>query len=174
MGFLNRVLHKGSRVPVPSDGSQVEVPRSRVPCYGLGSRLLPMDLESWVPGERCQVKGPESGSYVWVRGPEFRVSGPIFPICLRNFIEIVLRYGCSPVNLLHIFRIPFLKNTSERLLLKVEEWSSKSRCYKIWHSKKYAVNLDQKKKRKILRNYEDTREKSKRRRLEDLDDLVFK
>ena len=93
---------------------------------------------------------------------------------LCNFIEIVLRYGCSPVNLLHIFRIPFLKNTSERLLLKVEEWSSKSRCYKIWHSKKYAVNLDQKKKRKILRNYEDTREKSKRRRLEDLDDLVFK
>ena len=31
-----------------------------------------------------------------------------------------------------------------------------------------------KKKRKILRNYEDTREKSKRRKLEDLDDLVFK
>ena len=28
-----------------------------------------------------------------------------------NFIEITLRYGCSSVNLLHIFRIPFLKNT---------------------------------------------------------------
>ena len=25
------------------------------------------------------------------------------------FIEIILRHGCSPVNLLHIFRIPFLK-----------------------------------------------------------------
>ena len=71
------------------------------------------------------------------------------PMTKCNFIEIVLRYGCSPVNLLHIFRIPFLKNTSERLLLKVEEWSSKSRCYKIWHSKKYAVNLDQKKKEKF-------------------------
>ena len=101
------------------------------------------------------------------------------PMPKCNFIEIVLRYGCSPVNLLHIFRIPLLKSTSERLLLKVEEWSSKSRCYKIWHSKKYAVNLDQKKKRKILRNYEDTREKSKRRRLKEgtfayLDDLLFK
>ena len=33
-----------------------------------------------------------------------------------NFIEISLRHGCSPVNLLHIFRTPFLKNTSGRLL----------------------------------------------------------
>ena len=29
-----------------------------------------------------------------------------------NFIEITLRYGCSLVNLLHIFRTPILKNTS--------------------------------------------------------------
>ena len=35
-----------------------------------------------------------------------------------NFIEITLRHGCSPANLLHIFRIPFPKNTSGRLLLK--------------------------------------------------------
>ena len=34
-----------------------------------------------------------------------------------NFIEITLRHGCPPVNLLHIFRIPFPKNTSGRLLL---------------------------------------------------------
>ena len=34
-----------------------------------------------------------------------------------NFIEITLRYGCSPVNLLHIFRTPFSKNSSGRLLL---------------------------------------------------------
>ena len=33
-----------------------------------------------------------------------------------NFIETALRYGCSPVNLLHIFRTPFPKNTSGRLL----------------------------------------------------------
>ena len=34
-----------------------------------------------------------------------------------NFIEITLRHGCSPVNLLHIFRTPFSKNTFGRLLL---------------------------------------------------------
>ena len=41
---------------------------------------------------------------------------------LCNFIEIILRHGCSPVNLLHIFRTPFLKNTSEWLLLKVNSF----------------------------------------------------
>ena len=35
---------------------------------------------------------------------------------LCNFIEIALRQGCSPANLLHIFRTPFLKNTCRRLL----------------------------------------------------------
>ena len=35
---------------------------------------------------------------------------------LCNFMEITLRHGCSPVNFLHIFRKPFLKNTSEGLL----------------------------------------------------------
>ena len=33
------------------------------------------------------------------------------------FIEIGLRRGCSPVNLLDIIRTPFPKNTSGRLLL---------------------------------------------------------
>ena len=37
---------------------------------------------------------------------------------LCNFIEVALRYGCSPVTLLHIFRRPFLKDTSWWLLLK--------------------------------------------------------
>ena len=36
-----------------------------------------------------------------------------------NFNEIALRHGCSPVNLLHIFRTPFPKNTSGWLLLKL-------------------------------------------------------
>ena len=39
---------------------------------------------------------------------------------LCNFIEITLRHGCSPVNLLHIFRTAFTKKTSGRLLLKKE------------------------------------------------------
>ena len=36
---------------------------------------------------------------------------------LCNFIEIALRHGCSPVNLLHIFKTPFPKNTCRWLLL---------------------------------------------------------
>ena len=44
---------------------------------------------------------------------------------LCNFIEITFRHGCSPVNLLHIFRTPFLKNTSGWLLLTTESfWKS--------------------------------------------------
>ena len=38
---------------------------------------------------------------------------------LCNFIEIALRHGFSPVNLLPIFRTPFLKNTSGQLLLRL-------------------------------------------------------
>ena len=36
---------------------------------------------------------------------------------LCNFIEITLPHECSPVNLLHIFRTNFLKNTPGWLLL---------------------------------------------------------
>ena len=36
---------------------------------------------------------------------------------LCNFIEITLRHGCSPVNLLYIFRIPFSKNISGWLFM---------------------------------------------------------
>ena len=35
-----------------------------------------------------------------------------------NFIEITRRQGCSPVNLMHLFRTPFPKNTLGLLLLK--------------------------------------------------------
>ena len=43
----------------------------------------------------------------------------IMPKCnlLCNFIEITLRHSCSPVNLLHIFKTPFPKNTYEGLFL---------------------------------------------------------
>ena len=37
--------------------------------------------------------------------------------CYFNFIEITLHRGCSAVNLLHNFRIPFPKNTCRWLLL---------------------------------------------------------
>ena len=39
---------------------------------------------------------------------------------LCNFIEIALWHGCSsPINLLHIFRTPFYKNTYGGLLPKI-------------------------------------------------------
>ena len=36
-----------------------------------------------------------------------------------NFNEIALRHGWSPVNVLHIFKTPFLQNTSAWLLLNI-------------------------------------------------------
>ena len=39
---------------------------------------------------------------------------------LCNFIEITLRHGCSPVNLLYIFRTPFRKSTCGGLLLAMQ------------------------------------------------------
>ena len=36
-----------------------------------------------------------------------------------NFIEIALRHGCSPVNLMHIFRTLFYKNSYEEMFLGI-------------------------------------------------------
>ena len=41
---------------------------------------------------------------------------------LCNFIEITIRHGYSPVNLLNIFRTPFHRNTSRWLLLYFIRW----------------------------------------------------
>ena len=52
-----------------------------------------------------------------------------------NFIEIALRHGCSPVNLLHIFRALFLKNTSGRLLLNLNDGRRRLVVsFKYWYS----------------------------------------
>ena len=45
--------------------------------------------------------------------------GVISTKLLWNFTEIALWHGCSLVNLLHIFRTPFSKNTSGGLLLEI-------------------------------------------------------
>ena len=45
-----------------------------------------------------------------------------------NFIEITLRHGCSPVNLLYIFRTPFPRNTSGWLLLNIFKSFRKRSC----------------------------------------------
>ena len=47
------------------------------------------------------------------------------PKCDFNKVafEITFRHGCSPVNLLHIFRTPFYKNTSGGLLRHIAAYS---------------------------------------------------
>ena len=41
-----------------------------------------------------------------------------------DFIEMTLLHGCSPVNLLHIFRTPFTTNTAGWLLLIIINFSA--------------------------------------------------
>ena len=66
-----------------------------------------------VPRKRCS----ENMQQIYRATPMPRCDFNKVPL-LCNFIEIALRYGCSPVNLLRIFGTPFLKNTSGWLLLK--------------------------------------------------------
>ena len=51
---------------------------------------------------------------------------------LCNFTEIALRHGCSPVNLLHIFRTPFPRNSPGRLLLYLGRYSCKTN--RFWYT----------------------------------------
>ena len=49
----------------------------------------------------------------------------VIPIKFQSkFIEITLQYGCSPVNLLHIFRTLFDKNTYGGLLCNIVDFES--------------------------------------------------
>ena len=76
--------------------------------------LLPKNKQkqppSSVPGKRCS----ENMQQIYRRTPIPKCD---FNKLQRNFIEIALLHGCSPVILLHIFRKPFPKNTSGWLLL---------------------------------------------------------
>ena len=47
----------------------------------------------------------------------FYFHSPCYTVILCNFIGIAFRHWCSPVNLLHILRTSFPKNTSVLLLL---------------------------------------------------------
>ena len=48
-----------------------------------------------------------------------RATNTLWAYTVFEFFEIALRHRCFPVNLLHIFRAPFLKNTSGWLLLYI-------------------------------------------------------
>ena len=53
------------------------------------------------------------------RPPGLFLRKGVLKTCSKFTVKnLTLRHGCSPVNLLHIFRTPFHKNTSGRLLLK--------------------------------------------------------
>ena len=76
-----------------------------------------------------EISGPKNTNCFWIRKNEvcrlnishisciLMISRSSHPEVLCNFIEIALRDGCFPVNLLNIFRTPFLKNNSGWLLL---------------------------------------------------------
>ena len=49
------------------------------------------------------------------------------PKCDFN-VEIAIRYGCSPVNLLHIFRTPFLRKSSGWLLMYLHYFEYQMMC----------------------------------------------
>ena len=53
----------------------------------------------WFPQDLPQMRSSRPGMFLG-RG-----------VLSCNFIEITLRYGCSPVNLVHNFKTPFPKNT---------------------------------------------------------------
>ena len=78
---------------------------------------------------RCSLRKSVLRNFAKFTGKQLCQSLKILKIC-RKFtekhprrsaisinVQSTLRHGCSPVNFLHIFRIPFLKNTSGRLLL---------------------------------------------------------
>ena len=53
---------------------------------------------------------------------KFTEENPCRSVISITLLENTFRHGCSPVNLLHISRIPFPKNTSGRPLLYLATW----------------------------------------------------
>ena len=68
-------------------------------CYQIGRKLSKSHSRYWI--EDCYTQRRSSHSGVFL-------GKGVLKICSK-FIEIALRHGCSRVNLLHIFRTPFLK-----------------------------------------------------------------
>ena len=78
--------------------------------------------------KRIRVKNRSSHSELFLRKGVLKNMQQIYRrhpcrsailIKLQSFLEIALRHGCSPVNLLHIFWTSFTKNTSSQLLLNL-------------------------------------------------------
>ena len=57
----------------------------------------------------------------------------------RNFIEVSLRHGCSPVILIHIFRTVSPKNTSRGLFQLILNWAGSCLGFALLNSKFYWI-----------------------------------
>ena len=79
-------------------------------------KWLQKQLTRCVLKKRCSEKMQQ----IYRRAPMSKCN---FNKFANNFIEIALQQGCSPVNLLHIFKTPFLKSTSGLLLLCVNNYN---------------------------------------------------
>ena len=75
-----------------------------------------MEIQKQPPRGVLNKRCSENVQQIYRRAPMSKCD---FNKVASNFIEIALRHGCSPVNLLHIFRTPFPRNTSGWLLLKI-------------------------------------------------------
>ena len=68
-----------------------------------------------------------------LQGVKYVSENFVVEIIFRNFIKIIFGHGFSPVPLLHIFRTPFYKKTSGRLLLDGQVSKSKTmNVLNIW------------------------------------------
>ena len=65
----------------------------------------PQKQPSIVPREKCSENMQQIYRILPIPKCDFN------KVAYCNFIEIALRHGCSPVNLLHIYRTSFYKNT---------------------------------------------------------------
>ena len=90
---------------------------------------------------------------------------------LYNFIEITLWQGCSPVNLLHIFKTPFLKNNSGGLRLNLP-FTTSWICYQL---EKIDVNTRAENRTFGLENqFSYTRTVTKQTKISDVEDGMSK
>ena len=70
------------------------------------------------PSKRCSENMQQIYRKTAIPSDLNKVAKQLYLIKLQsNFIEITLRHGYSPLNLLHIFRTSFTRNASEWMLL---------------------------------------------------------
>ena len=82
-------------------------------CFNISSHYyIQKQLSRTVLKKRCS----ENMQHIYRRTPMLECD---FNKVTWNFMKITLRHGCSLVNLLHIFRTPFLKGTLMQISLNV-------------------------------------------------------